>query len=151
MAPGKRSEEVWLWYTAVYEAVQEIPYGRITSYGHIAKLVGKPECPRQVGVCLKHLPSASTDSNKKDSTFHSGNVPWQRVVNAKGGISPRGPGAASQQADALRREGVEVREDAMRQYTVALADYGWFPDVLPSEAALVESSDEEEEEVALHT
>jgi O6-methylguanine-DNA--protein-cysteine methyltransferase len=46
MAPGERSEEVHLWYTAVYEAVQEIPHGRVTSYGHIARLLGKREpCP----------------------------------------------------------------------------------------------------------
>jgi methylated-DNA-protein-cysteine methyltransferase-like protein len=43
MAPGERSEEVHLWYTAVYEAVQEIPYGKVTSYGHIARLLGKRE------------------------------------------------------------------------------------------------------------
>jgi O6-methylguanine-DNA--protein-cysteine methyltransferase len=41
MARGERSEEAWLWYTMVYEAIQEIPHGRVTSYGHIAKLVGK--------------------------------------------------------------------------------------------------------------
>ncbi|KAH8644670.1 hypothetical protein IG631_02134 [Alternaria alternata] len=41
MAPGERSEEVWLWYTAVYEAIQEVPSGKVTSYGHIARLVGK--------------------------------------------------------------------------------------------------------------
>lgn len=41
MAPGERSEEVWLWYTAVYEAIQEVPHGKVTSYGHIARLVGK--------------------------------------------------------------------------------------------------------------
>ena len=39
---------------------------------------------RQVGVCLKHLPSPS-----EDKPYHSGNVPWQRVINSKGGISPR--------------------------------------------------------------
>ncbi|CAN9127102.1 unnamed protein product [Alternaria alternata] len=105
MAPGERSEEVWLWYTAVYEAIQEVPSGKVTSYGHIARLVGKR------------------------------------------------PSAAAQQADALRREGVEVSQDAMGQYTVDLGRYGWFPDVLPSEAGLVESSDEEEEEeeAAYHT
>jgi hypothetical protein len=62
----------------------------------------------------------------------------------------RGPGAASHQADALRREGVEIREDAMGQYTIDLARYGWFPDVLPSEAGLVESSDEEDEDAAAY-
>jgi methylated-DNA-protein-cysteine methyltransferase-like protein len=65
----------------------------------------------------------------------------------------RGPGSAGRQADALRREGVEIREDAMGQYTIDLAQYGWFPDVLPSESGLVESSDEEEDEeaAAYHT
>ncbi|RMZ71719.1 MGMT family [Pyrenophora seminiperda CCB06] len=97
-----------------------------------------------VGVCLKNLPSADADDSNRMGRFHSGNVPWQRVINARGGISPRGPSAAAHQADALRREGVEVRQDAMGLYTVDVGEYGWFPDVLPSEAALVESSDEED-------
>jgi len=62
----------------------------------------------------------------------------------------RGPGAAARQADALRREGVEVREDAMGQYTIDLAQYGWFPDTLPSESGQVESSDGEDEEAAAY-
>ena len=39
--------------------------------------------PRQVGVCLKHLP------HNAGSRFNNNNVPWQRVVNSKGVISPR--------------------------------------------------------------
>jgi methylated-DNA-protein-cysteine methyltransferase-like protein len=41
----------------------------------------------------------------------------------------------------------------MGQYTIDLARYGWFPDVLPSESSLVESSEEEEDEeaAAYHT
>lgn len=35
-----RSEEAEFWFNAVYEAVQEIPRGRVTSYGHIALLLG---------------------------------------------------------------------------------------------------------------
>lgn len=49
-----------------------------------------------MGVCLKHLPSPWAGSNNNNSNnknrearFHSGNVPWQRVINAKGAISPR--------------------------------------------------------------
>lgn len=38
-----RSEEAAMWYSAVYMAVQEIPYGRVTSYGHIASLLGYRE------------------------------------------------------------------------------------------------------------
>ena len=36
-----RSDEAEWWFSAVYEAVQEIPYGRVTSYGHIARLLGR--------------------------------------------------------------------------------------------------------------
>jgi len=45
----------------------------------------------------------------------------------------------------------------MGQFTVDLSEYGWFPDMLPSEAELVEASDEEvdelvdEEAAAYHT
>ena len=115
-----RSDEAEWWFNAVYEAVQEIPYGRVTSYGHIARLLGRrmlgksyklafqtnevymnstmPKvrtigvslfdltCVRQVGLCLKHLPQNSTNT---DHHFHGDNVPWQRVINAKGIISPR--------------------------------------------------------------
>lgn len=35
-----RTEEVEWWYAAVYSAVQQIPYGRVTTYGHIAELLG---------------------------------------------------------------------------------------------------------------
>src|SRR5436189_6224463 len=99
-----RSDEAEAFFHAVYSAIQEIPYGKVTSYGHIAKLIGRrkdstgriismtnwniAECPRQVGVCLKHLPSQVDNPNAK---FHNENVPWQRVINSKGMISPRFP------------------------------------------------------------
>lgn len=35
-----RSDEAEMWFSAVYKAVQEVPYGRVTSYGHIATLIG---------------------------------------------------------------------------------------------------------------
>jgi len=41
---------------------------------------------RQVGVCLKHLPTLTAGT---DHYFHDANVPWQRVINSKGVISPR--------------------------------------------------------------
>ncbi|PYH49766.1 MGMT family protein [Aspergillus saccharolyticus JOP 1030-1] len=151
-----RSDEAEWWINAVYEAIQEIPYGRVTSYGHIALLLGYPKRPRQVGVSLKHLPSAPSDAAAEAieeaeagaaSTtpfFHSGNVPWQRVINSKGMISHRGPGSAERQAEALRAEGVEVEVDSMGEFYVDLGRFGWFPEVLPSEEGL--DSEEEEEE-----
>jgi len=78
-----RTDEAEAFFYAVYSAIQEIPHGKVTSYGHIARLVGEPQRPRQVGVCLKHLPSDPS------LPFHNGNVPWQRVINSKGNISTR--------------------------------------------------------------
>ncbi|KAI9736334.1 MAG: hypothetical protein M1834_001220 [Cirrosporium novae-zelandiae] len=167
MAP--RTEEAEAWYAAVYEAVQmqsssanwkstakEIPVGHVTSYGHIAQLLGRPECPRQVGNCLKYLPANSPTS---DHYFHNENVPWQRVINSKGIISPRcvylppqgshrmltairGPDGATRQAEALRREGVQVERGNLGELKVDLAVYGWFPNHLPGE----ESEEDEDGE-----
>ncbi|MCJ1379334.1 hypothetical protein MMC17_002435 [Xylographa soralifera] len=146
-----RSDEAEWWFNAVYEAVQEIPHGKVTSYGHIARLLGRQadwarpitaQCPRQVGVSLKHLPAYSTST---DHYFHNNNVPWQRVINSKGVISPRGPGGASAQAVALRREGVVVSTGHLGELSVDLGTFGWFPDSLPSEEALASGSDLEDE------
>ncbi|KXH59363.1 6-O-methylguanine DNA methyltransferase [Colletotrichum salicis] len=38
-----RTEEAEAFFHAVYTAVQEIPVGKVTTYGHIARLVGTPE------------------------------------------------------------------------------------------------------------
>ncbi|KAI4088154.1 MAG: hypothetical protein LQ339_008765 [Xanthoria mediterranea] len=129
-----RSDEAQWWFHAVYEAVQEIPPGSVTSYGHIARLLGRREYHQSividgmltglcssgmpsVGVCLKHLPAFSDDG---DHFFHDQNVPWQRVINAKGMISPRGPGGAARQAAALRQEGVTVGTTALGEFIVDL-------------------------------
>ncbi|KAI0130763.1 DNA binding methylated-DNA--cysteine S-methyltransferase [Daldinia grandis] len=124
-----RSEEAEAFFHVVYTAVQQIPYGKVTTYGHIANLIGTPERPRQVGICLKHLPQ---DAN---SHFNHDNVPWQRVINAKGMISPRSqPSGARNQAAALRTEGVTVTTSALGELMVDFSESGWFPNELPSEA-----------------
>ncbi len=142
--PAEQSEDSQWWFQAVYSAVQQIPHGKCTNYGHIALLVGFPRRARQVGVCLKHLPSYDPEDPEK-FFFHDRNVPWQRVVNSKGGISPRGDGgaAANRQAEKLRDEGVDV-EDArgVEEMTVDLGRFGWFPERLPRG----ESEDEDEDE-----
>ncbi|PNY24382.1 DNA binding methylated-DNA-cysteine S-methyltransferase [Tolypocladium capitatum] len=147
-----RSDEAQAFFYAVYAAVQEIPYGKVTSYGHIATLVGTPQRPRQVGICMKHLPADPT------ARFNNETVPWQRVINAKGVISPRHltsgptqwriaeqdtdiplrrsqPSGARNQAAALRAEGVEVTTGALGELMVDFAEYGWFPRALPSEGS----------------
>ncbi|CAD0031175.1 unnamed protein product, partial [Aureobasidium pullulans] len=125
-----RSEEAAAWTYAVYNAVREVPCGKVTSYGHIAL--------RQVGVSLKALLSATA---QPDAHYNNSNVPWQRIINSKGCISPRGANGASQQANALEAEGVQVTRGSLGEYSVDFATYGWFPDILPSDL-----SDEDDEE-----
>ncbi|KAK2779889.1 hypothetical protein FQN53_001247 [Emmonsiellopsis sp. PD_33] len=112
------SDEVEWWFNAVYDAVQQIPRGKVTLYGHIARLLGQ------------HGVSTSIDSDGTDHYYHSDNVPWQRVVNAKGMISHRGPGSAARQALVLEEEGVAVQADSMGEYSIDLGRYGWYPERL---------------------
>jgi len=75
--------------------VRRIPRGRVTTYGSIAELAGLEGHARQVGYTLHDLP---TDSG----------VPWHRVINAKGEISPRSSGDSHElQRMLLEEEGVE--------------------------------------------
>ena len=137
--PEQSDEAAW-WFQAVYTAIQQIPSGHVTSYGHIAKLLDYPRRARQVGVCLKHLPKY--DASRPDEYgFHSQNVPWWRVINSKGGISARGDEglAADRQATRLRAEGVEVSEGrGIEEQHVDFGRFGWFPSRL-------ENSDDESE------
>lgn len=61
-----RSDEAQWWFHAVYEAVQEIPPGTVTSYGHIARLLGRREYNQPTvihcmltGLCSSGMPSVS--------------------------------------------------------------------------------------------
>jgi methylated-DNA-protein-cysteine methyltransferase-like protein len=61
----------------VYRVVRAIPSGRVSTYGDVAALAGMPRAARQVGWALNAL-EADDD------------IPWHRVINAKGEISARG-------------------------------------------------------------
>jgi len=63
-------------YDSVYRLVRAIPKGRVMTYGQIATILGAPRAARAVGYALRA-------SRHKD-------VPWQRVINHRGGISGRG-------------------------------------------------------------
>lgn len=86
------SESRW---EAFYEVVARIPSGRVATYGQVAALAGFPRHARQVGYALAALPASRTD------------VPWQRVINARGEVSPRSrSGMHHFQQDLLESEGV---------------------------------------------
>lgn len=82
-------------YQEVYKVVSYIPEGKVATYGQIARLVGRPRHARQVGYALAALPEEHE-------------VPWHRVVNAKGEISARSSSDYEHyQQILLEEEGIE--------------------------------------------
>ena len=83
----------------IYKTVKRIPRGRVATYGQIATLSGLDGHARQVGYALHSLPDRS-------------DIPWHRVINAKGEISPRSAGDSHElQRMLLEEEGVEFSLD----------------------------------------
>ena len=81
-------------FTMVYEVVKSIPKGKVTTYGNIAKILGKPKMSRQVGWALHATPSPET-------------IPCYRVVDRFGRVSPAFVfGGANVQRNLLEEEGV---------------------------------------------
>ncbi|MGD8109083.1 MGMT family protein [Vibrio sp. TRT 17S01] len=93
----------------IFAVIHQIPYGKVTTYGDIAKMAGYPGYARHVGKALGNLP--------KDSK-----LPWYRVINSQGQISLTGS-AMERQRNALQSEGVEVNEVGK----VRLKNYKWQP------------------------
>ncbi len=93
---------------AVIKAIQEIPHGKVATYGQIAGIAGSPRAARQVVRVL------NTQSDKLG-------LPWYRVVGAGGVIRIPDPHGRSLQAELLRDEGVEVKRD----YTIDMTLFGW--------------------------
>ena len=63
-------------HARIHAVVRRIPRGRVASYGQVAQIAGIASHARLVGYAMAALP---------DDT----RVPWQRVVNAQGRVSPQ--------------------------------------------------------------
>ncbi|MDM1019361.1 MGMT family protein [Acinetobacter sp. VNK23] len=95
----------------ILEVIALIPYGRVASYGQIAKLAGLPKHARLVGYVLKHLDKESQ-------------IPWYRVINSQGKISVTRMDEKGNnvQQDLLEAEGVYLLNGK-----VSLKKFGWQP------------------------
>jgi methylated-DNA-protein-cysteine methyltransferase-like protein len=93
-------------YERIYEVTKRIPRGRVATYGQIAHLVGMPKAARQVGYAMAAL--------GRGVPRHD--VPWHRVVNAKGESSIGG-----EQIERLTAEGVVFDANAR----IDLRRFGW--------------------------
>lgn len=94
----------------VYRLVRQIPSGRVMTYGQIAMYL-VPMTARAVGWAMNHCPQG---------------VPWQRVVNSRGGCStdrlPHIP--TGLQRSLLEKEGVQFKPNG----TLDLNRYRWIPE-----------------------
>lgn len=92
----------------VYELVQQIPKGRVMTYGQIAALCGQPRAARIVG-----------------GVAHWGDeqLPWQRVVKKDGSLAEGYPGGQDGHKQVLEAEGVKVSSE----YKVNVQELLWWP------------------------
>ena len=98
----------------VYDAVRQIPAGKVSTYGQIARLAGNPRWARVVGYALHSAP---------------GDVPCHRVVNREGGLSDAfQPGGKETHRLLLLAEGVPFRADG----SVDLARCLWAGNMRPT-------------------
>lgn len=94
-------------YQRIYGLVCQVPKGYVTTYGEIGRQVGCSA--RTVGFAMAALPEGH-------------DVPWQRVINNQGKVSPRTDGDGCQvQRVLLEAEGVRFDE----RQVVDLEVCGW--------------------------
>ncbi len=95
-------------YHRIWDVVRKIPPGNVATYGQIAEFAGFGGHARLVGYALHSLPENS-------------DVPWHRVINARGRISLRtAEGYHNLQHALLEQEGVIFNSDR-----VDLERFGW--------------------------
>ncbi len=86
----------------IYEVVRNVPKGRVTSYGAIAKYLGSPQSSRLVGWAMNQ-----SHSQKKP-------VPSHRVENLNGELSGKHHFASpTLMEELLKKEGVKVKKNAI--------------------------------------
>lgn len=95
----------------VLSLIKSIPEGKVMTYGQVAAAVGEPRGARQVGMVLWGLDTGD-------------DIPWQRVINAQGGISTYKVGSGELQKSLLQAEGIEVSAEGK----IDLKRYQWHPE-----------------------
>lgn len=96
----------------IYEAVKQIPSGKVATYGLVAKMAGEPKMARAVGNALHKNPDPE-------------NIPCFRVVNSKGELAGEFAfGGEGAQAKLLIEDGIEVVDGK-----VDLSKYLYEPDL----------------------
>lgn len=80
----------------IYALMAELPPNRVTTYGDLAALAGSPRAARIVG-----------------GIAHTGpeDLPWHRLVNARGGLAIGFPGGQDAQRQLLLQDGIDCDDE----------------------------------------
>jgi methylated-DNA-protein-cysteine methyltransferase-like protein len=99
-------------YNAIYQVVRQIPRGKVATYGQIAELANLYGKARLVGYALYRVDLAS-------------DIPWHRVINAKGEISYSNLryGGDELQRSLLEQENIKFSSEGK----INLKEYLWQP------------------------
>lgn len=96
--------------TALYLTLNQVPEGKVVTYGQLAELAGLGRAARWVGRTLSQLPDGSS-------------LPWHRVIGAGGKVSLLvGTVSGDEQRARLRAEGILVENNR-----VDIRRHGWRP------------------------
>lgn len=100
-------------YDDIYAIARQIPQGRVATYGQVAALANLAGKARLVGYALYRVDLQATD------------IPWHRVINAKGEISHSSlrQGTDYLQRVLLEREGIQFSPAGK----IDLRQYQWQP------------------------
>lgn len=91
-------------FDKVYEVVRQIPLGKVTSYGAIARAIGSPQSARMVGWAM-------------NASHSLGDVPAHRVVNRNGLLSGKSHfGDSNAMEQLLEAEGVKIKENKVKDF-----------------------------------
>jgi len=95
----------------IWQIVYQIPKGRVSSYGQVARLAGLPGYARYVGHVMKNLPEGTK-------------LPWHRVANSQGRLSfPKDSREYQLQKKRLEDEGIVFVKGRF-----SLKKFGWNQD-----------------------
>ncbi|MEX0895018.1 MAG: MGMT family protein [Balneolaceae bacterium] len=100
-------------YRRVYRIVAEIPPGRVTTYGAIARYLGVGSGARMVGYALNNLAGNETE----------GDVPAHRVVNRLGQLTGRSWFQGNSMKEKLEQEGVGFTDE----FQIDIRKHFWDP------------------------
>ena len=91
-------------FERVYFVVRKIPYGKVTSYGAIAKYIGSPQSSRVVGWAM-------------NNSHYKNNIPAHRVVNRNGMLTGKHHFSGTNlMKELLENEGIKVVDNVILDF-----------------------------------